>query len=90
MLDMQKNTSTPTPPHDVLVTEREASHRLGLSMITLRKLRSTGSLPGGIPAIPYHKLGKAVRYSSADLDQYVQRFRVTPPSWADVENGGSQ
>lgn len=52
-----------------LLTEREASDRLGLSVRTLQKWRLLGRGPG------FLKLGQAVRYDPAELDAFVQSAR---------------
>jgi predicted DNA-binding transcriptional regulator AlpA len=53
----------------MLLTEREASHRLGLSVRTLQKWRLLGQGPR------YLKLGQAVRYDPGDLEAFVQAAR---------------
>ncbi len=52
-----------------LLTERDASQRLGLSVRTLQKWRLQGNGP------PFLKLGGAVRYDPEDLEQYVEAAR---------------
>jgi predicted DNA-binding transcriptional regulator AlpA len=52
-----------------LLSERDASRRLGLSVRTLQKWRLQGNGP------PFLKLGHAVRYDPEDLDAYVARAR---------------
>lgn len=51
--------------HDEMVTEADAARRLGLSVSSLRAWRVRGHGP------TYYKLGRAVRYSLADLDAYL-------------------
>lgn len=48
-----------------LINENEAARRLGLAVPTLRKWRVHGGGP------PFLKLGRAVRYDTADLDAWV-------------------
>ena len=51
-----------------------AASYLGLSVSTLNKLRLTGSGPR------YYKLGRAVRYRIADLDEWAEQRRTTSTS----------
>lgn len=50
-----------------LITETEASKKLGISVATLRTWRCTRRVN-----IPFVKLGKSVRYRPEDLDEFVQ------------------
>ncbi|MCP5057796.1 MAG: helix-turn-helix domain-containing protein [bacterium] len=52
-----------------LLTERDASAALGLSVRTLQKWRLQGCGPRLL------KLGNAVRYAQADIDQFVAHAR---------------
>jgi predicted DNA-binding transcriptional regulator AlpA len=52
-----------------LLTEREASFALCLSVRTLQKWRLQGRGPDFV------KLGNAVRYSPTDLDRYIARAK---------------
>lgn len=52
-----------------LLTEQDASERLGLSVRTLQKWRLQGNGPR------FLKLGHAVRYDPADLDEYISSAR---------------
>jgi len=52
-----------------LMTERETSERLGVSMRTLQKWRLQGSGPRFV------KLGRSVRYDAGDLEQYIEAAR---------------
>ena len=62
---------------DRALTEAEAARFLGVSQATLKKLRSTGGTPGGMPSPPYFKFSaRAVRYSLADLEEYREARRV--------------
>lgn len=54
------------------LTEKEAAERLGLSHRTLQKYRQECGPP------KYIKLGRAVRYLSKDLDEFLEDNRVTP------------
>ena len=61
-----------------LVGEREASGYLGLSTRTLQKWRLQGLGPRFV------KLGRAVRYDPADLQEYLQASRRRSTSEAIV------
>lgn len=58
--------------NDRLVNEKEAAAILGLSVKTLQQWRFCATGP------VYRKLGKAVRYSLADLQAYVESCAVNP------------
>jgi len=65
--------------HNEAVKEKEAARILGISPLTLRKMRSIGPQAAGLPAIPFHRYSpKCVRYSVTDLEDYKARFRVDP------------
>jgi hypothetical protein len=53
-----------------LVTEKQASQRMSVSVALLRKWRRMGGGP------PYCKLGSLVRYSEADLMVFIEQSRV--------------
>lgn len=62
---------------DRLITAKEASEYLGISVATLAKMRSIGPSCEGLPHIPFVKFSpKSVRYSLRDLEDYVSRHRV--------------
>jgi excisionase family DNA binding protein len=67
-------------PHDYAaqrkasLREDKAAQHLGLSVRTLQKWRVRGGGP------PYHKLGRAVRYSADDLDAFIEAGRRTSTS----------
>ncbi|WP_260925353.1 helix-turn-helix domain-containing protein [Novosphingobium sp. 9] len=57
----------------LLLTEAEAADRLRLSIRTLRKARNEGRLH-------YVLIGRAIRYTIADLESYIETLRqVQPP-----------
>lgn len=60
----------------MLINEKQAAELLGLSAATLRIQRSIGERPGGLPLIPYVKLGRSVRYDSDELQSLVDAHRV--------------
>ena len=65
-----------------LLTERQASVRLGLSVRTLQKWRLLGQGPC------YLKLGQAVRYDPDDLETFVQAARRSSTSERSSDEGG--
>jgi predicted DNA-binding transcriptional regulator AlpA len=67
-----------------LLTEQDASERLGLSVRTLQKWRLQGSGPRFI------KLGAAVRYDPTDLDEYIERGRRRSTSDPERPRDGQQ
>lgn len=54
------------------LTETEAAARLGLKVATLRAWRNQGRGPA------YVRLGRAIRYLSNDLDEFIQSNRHNP------------
>ena len=52
----------------------EAADRLGVRPQTLMNARCTGR--GAFASIPYHKLGRSVRYFEADVDAFLECHRV--------------
>jgi excisionase family DNA binding protein len=61
------------------VRVKEAAARLGLSKSTLDKLRCFGGGPA------YFKLGRAVVYSTAELDHWLETRRRSS-TWASADN----
>jgi len=57
-----------------LIDESAASERLGMSVHYLRTSRWRGDGP------PFIKVGRAVRYSPADLEHWVESHRRTSTS----------
>lgn len=57
----------------LLFTEVEAAERLHLSTRTLRKARQSGQLH-------YVLIGRAIRYTLADLESYIERLRQMEPA----------
>jgi predicted DNA-binding transcriptional regulator AlpA len=54
------------------LTEREAAVRLGLTCATLRAWRHRGTGP------PFLRLGRAIRYLSSDIDEFLRANRHAP------------
>jgi hypothetical protein len=57
---------------DRLLTETEVAGRLGVKVATLRKRRLLQRPPA------YHKIGRSVRYASADVEQFLTGQRIEP------------
>ena len=60
-----KRTTTPGEPPSLLLSAQILGKRLGVSVRTLWRLRSSGKLPRPV------RLGGAVRWRSADIDAWV-------------------
>ena len=54
------------------LTETEAAARLGLKVATLRAWRNQGRGPA------YLRLGRAIRYLTTDIDEFLQSNRQVP------------
>jgi hypothetical protein len=64
--------STPSLSGDRLLTQTEVVDRLGVKVATLRKRRLLQRPPA------YHKIGRSVRYASADIEQFLIGQRIEP------------
>ena len=64
-------TATNTPP---LVDANRAAEILGIAVGTLSVWRCTQRYP-----LPYAKIGRAVRYNVADLEDFISSRTVTIP-----------
>jgi predicted DNA-binding transcriptional regulator AlpA len=53
-----------------LLNENQVAACLGITVATLRKRRLLGRPPA------YHKIGRSVRYSAADIEQFIASQRV--------------
>ena len=49
----------------------------------LRQGRMTGRLAGRTPPPPYIRIGRAIRYTTDDLDDWLDANRVTVPEASD-------
>lgn len=65
--------------HNIL-NEKDAADYIGLAAITLRMQRARGTRTGGVPPIPYVRLGRAIRYRVSDLDRYLEEHLVGGPA----------
>ena len=71
---LRKCTMVPKPE---LFDEGPAAEYIGMSIAFMRASRSRGTVGNSTPAPPYLKLGRAVKYSRADLDAWLAARRVT-------------
>jgi excisionase family DNA binding protein len=53
------------------LTEQELSLRLGVSLSVVQNMRR----PGVKDPLPFHKIGKCIRYSEADVHDWLERRR---------------
>ena len=67
-----------------LLTTAEAAARVGLSPRTLERLRVTGGGP------KYRKIGRWVRYTEQDLDEWLESCTRTSTSDDGSAAGGSR
>lgn len=65
-----------TPERPRLMNEFEAAEYLHMSVGWLRKSRMLGWREGRTPAPPYVRLGRAIKYDPADLDEWINSNRV--------------
>ncbi len=68
----QSNHVIPDNPQPVLFDNRAAAIYLGVSPNLLRLSRHTGELFKGVPGPKYLKLGSAIRYPIANLDEWIK------------------
>ncbi|MBW6499689.1 MAG: helix-turn-helix domain-containing protein [Bacteroidales bacterium] len=61
-------SATPTAP--LVMNDADAAPLIGISVHTIRKMRSQGKGPA------YIKCGKSVRYRLADLEAYLEKQKV--------------
>jgi predicted DNA-binding transcriptional regulator AlpA len=61
-----------------LVNERRAAEILGMQVKTLQEWRTSGK------GCPFVKIGRAVRYSLADLDAFIAKNTVQSTTEADA------
>jgi hypothetical protein len=64
------HTCTDAPPTGSLLTEKDAARYIAMSVFALRQWRCTGRGPA------FFKLSRSVRYTLADLDNWLARHRV--------------
>jgi predicted DNA-binding transcriptional regulator AlpA len=60
-----------------LISERDACKYLNCSRSFLAGSRM-GDLPGRTPGPPWIRLGRGVRYSVRDLDEWIEKHRQNP------------
>ncbi len=66
-----------------LVDERRAAEFLGMQVKTLQEWRTSGK------GCPFVKIGRAVRYSLADLDAFIAKNTVQSTAEADARKRAS-
>ena len=59
-----------------MLDTREAAEYIGMSESWLRQSRMNGHLEGRTPPPPFIRIGRAIRYSPTDLDNWLQSNRV--------------
>jgi hypothetical protein len=64
---VNENDPTPTSSHEQWLTEKQLSEHLQVSVRHLVNLRAAG--------LPFVQLGSAVRYSLAEVEEYLRRNR---------------
>lgn len=57
------------------LTTNQVARLLGISPSSLEKARSTGH--GPYACLPYHKIGRSVRYRRADIESFLDNQRIT-------------
>ena len=57
---------------------KQAAVYLGVSEQTLRKQRSTGPRPRGMPVVPFVRVGRRILYIIEDLDRWLESHRLAP------------
>ena len=64
-----------------LVTEKEVSSILSIPLQTLRNHRSKGC------GLPYHKLGRSIRYSVLDVEEYLSSHKISTTDNSSTRRG---
>jgi predicted DNA-binding transcriptional regulator AlpA len=72
LTQLNDNSTGHRPASDQPLTELEAAARLGLKVATLRAWRCQGRGPA------YVRLGRAVRYLLADIEEFLNSNRHAP------------
>ena len=62
--------------NETVLTEKEAAKFLRIAAQSLRLQRCKGERVGGLPMIPWMKLGRSVRYLKSDLLATMEQARV--------------
>ena len=58
------------------LTEKEASEYIGMSRSFLRQDRMNGYRVNRTPGPTFMKLGRSIRYSKQDLDEWLDKHRM--------------
>lgn len=56
-----------------LLTPKQTAERIGVKVSTLAVWRCTQRYD-----LPYHKVGRCIRYRPQDVDAFIERVRVNP------------
>ncbi|MEZ5265161.1 MAG: helix-turn-helix domain-containing protein [Acidimicrobiia bacterium] len=67
----RRTAGAPAAPSAPLIDIAQAAERLGVSVRFMRRLVDERR-------IPFHKIGKYVRFDPADLDRFAMQGRVEP------------
>ena len=66
-----------------VVDTRAAAVYIGMSESWLRQGRMMGRIHGRTAPPPYIRIGRAVRYATADLDRWLEANRIDPSGSTD-------
>lgn len=72
---MKDSKLSPVSPEEIpfkLITENQVSEFTKIPVQSLRNMRCVGE------GIPYHKIGRRVRYSIEDVLDYLENCRIVP------------
>jgi len=59
----------------ILLNEKEAAVRIGMSVTFLQHGRCNGTLGNRTPTPKFKRIGKAIRYDVRDLDEWIASFK---------------
>jgi predicted DNA-binding transcriptional regulator AlpA len=76
---------------DALISEAQAAKKLGISRVTLQRMRNTGE-PGSFPN--FIRVGNQVRYEPAEIEAFKDRNRnkrvLSPKEVAEIKRQAKQ
>ena len=58
------------------LAEPEAAKYIGMSRAFLRLSRCEGEVGKRTPGPPFYRIGRTIRYKRADLDAWIEEYRV--------------
>ncbi len=73
--DSYETTFTRLSMNKEILTEKEASEYIGMSRSFLRQDRMNGYRTNRTPGPTFIKIGRAIRYSKSDLEQWLNLHR---------------